>query len=151
MGFPDPETHPLLQNWISHQLSQKEVVIQRLQNLRSKSLSQQNRRRKPHRFIPNKFALIHKDRFPNQKHLKIATPWLGPFRIIEVTPTTITVMASASLGGIIKVSTSLAKNCSDLIESDPKENDPDFEENSNEQEFEEALDQDVAVSSQDVE
>ena len=78
LGFPDPETPPLLQNWISHQLSQNEVVIQRLQYLRSKSLSQQSRERKPHRFIPNKFALIHGDLFPNQKHPKIASPWLRP-------------------------------------------------------------------------
>jgi hypothetical protein len=63
----------------------------------------------------------------------VETPWLGPFKIIEVRSSTLKILANPSLGGVIEVSVNHCKHWNDVIEPDSssgseKENDEDFEE-----------------------
>jgi len=114
----DSETTPLVRDWVQHHLNQQEPVTTRLEKLRQVSLKRQNRRRKPHNFTPWSYVLVHKDRFPRHPHRKIDSPWLVPYKILKVAPSSLVVFASPSLGGIISVPISMCKIWSDLIESD---------------------------------
>jgi hypothetical protein len=119
----DDEVTPLLKDWVQHQIAQQEVVTKRLQEVRQKSLQRRNRNRKNHVYQPNQFVLVHKSRFPNRKLLKVESPWLGPFKILQATPTTVTILASPTLGGVLQVSTEKCKHWNSLIESSESEED----------------------------
>ena len=101
----------------------QETAKKRLEVLRQKSLQRRNKRRKPHEYHPNQFVLVHKSRFPNRRFLKVESPWLGPFKILDTTPTTVTVLTSPTLGGVLQVSTSLCKSWKSIVESSESDED----------------------------
>jgi hypothetical protein len=94
----------------------QEQAIKRLEHLRNQSLMRRNKRRVQSSYKVNDFVLIHKTRWPQRRLLKIESPWLGPYKIVEVHFNSLKVLVSPNLGGLIKVSLSQVKRWSDLWE-----------------------------------
>ena len=85
------------------------------------TLKRKNRLRRPHKYVPNDYVLVHKSRFPHRHFKKIETPWLGPFRILETTSSKLKVAASPSLGGEILVSVEQCKSWKDFVDESSDE------------------------------
>ena len=78
------------------------------------TLKRANKGRVATHFNVGDFVLIHKSRWPNKRIPKLESPWLGPFRVHEVHHSSLLVMASPTLGGLIKVSISMIKKWSEV-------------------------------------
>ena len=114
--LPEPGANPLVQNWLESQMLMQEQAIKRLEHLRNQSLMRRNKRRVQSSYKVNDFVPIHKIRWPQRRLLKIESPWLGPYKIVEVHFNSLKVLVSPNLGGLIKVSLSQVKRWSDLWE-----------------------------------
>ena len=70
------------------------------------------------------FVLVHKSRFPQRRFSKSESPWLGPFRILEVTSRKLRVAASPSLVGEILVAIDQCKSWKDIVEDSSDDDEP---------------------------
>ena len=96
---PEPCTNPTVQTFLETQMLWQEKAIQRLEKLRERSMQRKNRRRVQSSYSPNDYVLVHNDRWPQRKIPKIESPWLGPFKIVDVHFNSLTILVSPSLGG----------------------------------------------------
>ena len=117
MKVPEPNSNPKVENWLEEQLLLQESATKRLEQIRQNSLRRANRGRTRSSYTKGDYVLIHKSRWPQKKVPKLESPWLGPFRVHEVHHNSLVVMASPSLGGLLKVSLSMVKRWSDLLEN----------------------------------
>ena len=60
------------------------------------------------------YVLVHKSRWPQRKVEKIASPWFGPFKVVQVHFNSLEIMASPTMGGLVKVSYSQVKHWSSV-------------------------------------
>ena len=121
---PDPEVTPTVKSWLEDQLSKQEKASLCLEKKRQATLTRKNRTRRPHQYIVHDFVLVHKSRFPQRRFSKVESPWLGPFRILEVTSRKLRVAASPSLGGEIFVALDQCKSWKDIVEDSSDEDEP---------------------------
>ena len=94
------------------QLFLQEKTVQALKHLRGLALQKKNKSRQPSVYQVGQFVLIHKSRWPQWKVEKISSPWFGPFRVVQVSYNSLQVLASPTLGGLVKVSFSQVKHWS---------------------------------------
>ena len=87
----------------------QEKASKRLQKLRAVTLKRVNKSRIFNPFKVGDFALVHNNRWPQHKWPKFASPWQGPFKVLKVFFTSLQVMASPSLGGVIDVALHMCK------------------------------------------
>ena len=135
--IPDPEISPSVKDWMETQILAQEKACHLLEKKRASSLRRQNKTRKVHQYIVNDYVLVHKNRFSQQKFRKIDSPWVGPFRFLEVMTRKIKVASSPSLGGEILVSIDQCKAWRSVMDdsSSDEDNDPedDLTEDTNEE------------------
>ena len=110
----EPCDNPSVESWLMEQLFLQEKACLRLKHLRSLALQRKNRVRKPATYKIGEFVLVHKSRWPQRKVEKIASPWFGPFKIVQVHFNSLQVLASPTLGGLVKVSFSQVKHWSSV-------------------------------------
>ena len=98
---------PTVRSWITDQLQMAETARKLLQAHRAKAIAKYvDRSNNKAKYNVGDYVLIHKRRFPKWKRKKLASPWWGPFKVTEVLPGAVKVLASPKLGGIIRVGTS---------------------------------------------
>lgn len=114
---PEPTSNPNVETFLEEQLLMQEKACKRLEHIRQKSLSRANKGRTRSSYMKGDYVLIHKSRFPQRKIPKLDSPWLGPYRVHEVHHASLVVMASPTLGGLIKVSLSMVKKWNDLFDN----------------------------------
>eukprot|EP00667_Euglena_gracilis_P004059 EG_transcript_4074 len=110
----EPCESPSVENWILEQLLLQEKASLRLKHLRSLAMERKNKVRKPAVYEIGQFVLVHKSRWPQRKVEKIASPWFGPYKVVQVHYNSLQILASPSLGGLVKVSFSQVKHWSSV-------------------------------------
>jgi len=120
----EPSSSPQVENWVLEQLLLQEKASARVRHLRSVAQVRKNKWRSPAKYEVGSWVLIHKSRWPQRKVDKISSPWFGPFKVVQVSFNSLTVLSSPSLGGLVKVSFSQVKHWSSV--HDPHEFDSSF-------------------------
>jgi len=118
---PEPCSNPCVENWLSEQLILQEKATRRLTTLRERARRRANKGRVQTSYSKGDYVLVHKSRWPQKKIPKLESPWYGPFRVHEVHFNSLVVMASPSLGGLVKVSLSMIKRWRDVFDLDEEE------------------------------
>ena len=88
--------------------------ILRVRHLRSVAQERKNKWRSPTTYFVGEWVLIHKSRWPQRKVQKIDSPWFGSLKVVQVAFNSLMVLASPSLGGLVKVSFSQVKHWSSV-------------------------------------
>ena len=101
--LPEPATNPTVNSWLLDQMEMQEAVIKRLETIRRKTLSRANKRRVPAKYEVGDMVLVHKQRFPQRHVPKLESPWLGPYKVVQVRHSALKVMVSPHLGGVVDV------------------------------------------------
>lgn len=114
---PEPNSNPKVETWLEEQLLLQECAAKRLAKNREVSLKRANRGRTRTSYSKGDYVLVHKSRWPQKKIPKLESPWLGPYRVQEVHHNSLVVMASPSLGGLLKVNLSMVKRWSELLDT----------------------------------
>ena len=118
----EPSENPQVEAWVMEQLLLQEKACLRLKHLRSVAHERKNKWRSPAKYDVGSWVLIHKSRWPQRKVDKIDSPWFGPFKVVQVSFNSLMVLASPTLGGLVKVSFSQVKHWSSV--HDPHWSDP---------------------------
>lgn len=93
--------------------------------LGSVASERKNKWRSPAKYEVGGWVLIHKSRWPQRKVEKIASPWFGPFKVVQLNFNSLSVLASPSLGGLVKVSFSQVKHWSSVHDPHGYDGSPD--------------------------
>ena len=112
--FPEPATNPLVKNWLEEQMMLQEIAIKRLEKLRESGLKKRNKGRSKSSYQKNDYVLVHKDRWPQNKVPKLESPWLGPYKVVQVHFNSLSILASPHFGCLCKVSLSQVKKWTDV-------------------------------------
>ena len=107
---PEPDANPTVQSWISHQLTIQQATVQRLKQLREKTLRRSNRGRSTAVYNINDYLMVHRNRFPQWPTTKLGSQWFGPYRVLQVKHSAVMIRASPKLGGEIEVQMDLLKH-----------------------------------------
>jgi transposase InsO family protein len=93
----EPCESPSVENWILEQLLLQEKASLRLKHLRSLAMERKNKVWKPAVYEIGQFVLVHKCRWPQRKVENIASPWFGPYKVVQVHYNSLQILASPSL------------------------------------------------------
>ena len=110
----EPSENPQVESWVLEQLFLQEKACLRVKHLRSVAMERKNKWRSPASYAVGEWVLIHKSRWPQRKVDKVDSPWFGPFQVVQVGYNSLSVLASPSLGGLVKVSFSQLKRWSSV-------------------------------------
>ena len=113
-GPLDPGVTPSVRDWVEENLQLQQVASKRLSHVRAVANKRGNRFRIRSSFQKGEYVLVHKSRWPQRKLLKVESPWLGPFQIVEVRHAARNL--GAHLGGYVEVAMDQVKRWSEVIE-----------------------------------
>lgn len=97
--------------------------MKQLQKHRFKALAKKNVSRSESSIKVGDMVLVHRKRFPQYQISKLSPQFFGPYRVIRITHSTVTVRASPKLGGDIIVGFSFLKKFPDTRDDDSSEAD----------------------------
>jgi transposase InsO family protein len=112
----DPGVTPSVKEWLEENLKLQEMASKRLAHIRAMSNKRANRFRVRSSFQKGEYVLVHKSRWPQRKLLKVESPWLGPFQVVEVRHAALKVAVSPHLGGYVDVALDQVKRWAEVIE-----------------------------------
>ena len=100
------------------QLDLQNKAIKRLEHLRKVALTKRNKGRVQSSYQVGDYVLVHKARWPQRKIPKLESPWLGPFKIVQVRHNALKILASPTLGGVVDVAFHQCKRWLSIIDTD---------------------------------
>jgi len=112
---PEPCTSPPIDEWLKAQLAVQSCAAELLCRNHEKASQTRNQYRMPACYNPGDYTLVHNHRWPQRRWPKLAPHWQGPFKVVKVAFNSLEVMASPSLGGMVKVSIADCKKWSPQV------------------------------------